>query len=72
MDAADMAWAPQEKTLESSIAKIVSTQQSKGSSSCNECGDLIPLARREAAPWARHCISCQEELELQGRHMRRF
>ena len=28
---------------------------------CEECGEAIPLARREALPGVRLCISCQEE-----------
>ena len=28
---------------------------------CEECGEAIPLARREALPGVRLCIGCQEE-----------
>ena len=28
---------------------------------CEECGEAIPPARREALPGVRLCISCQEE-----------
>lgn len=30
---------------------------------CEECGEAIPQARREAVPGVRHCIACQEALE---------
>ncbi len=30
---------------------------------CEECGDEIPLARREAVAGVTHCISCQETLD---------
>lgn len=30
---------------------------------CDECGDEIPLARREALPGVRYCVACQEELD---------
>lgn len=30
---------------------------------CEECGDPIPDARRQAAPWATTCIECQTILE---------
>lgn len=30
---------------------------------CEECGDVIPEARRRAMPGVRHCIDCQWELE---------
>ncbi|MCE8002564.1 TraR/DksA family transcriptional regulator [Billgrantia ethanolica] len=26
---------------------------------CEDCGDEIPAARRQAAPWATTCIECQ-------------
>jgi len=30
---------------------------------CEECGDAIPEARREAVPGVRLCITCQEARE---------
>ncbi len=30
---------------------------------CEECGDDIPEARREAMPGVRYCVKCQSELE---------
>src|SRR5262245_10810927 len=32
---------------------------------CQQCGQEINIKRLEAAPWARHCVRCQE-LEEQG------
>lgn len=32
---------------------------------CQQCGEEIAEKRLEAAPWARHCVRCQE-LEEQG------
>jgi len=32
---------------------------------CQQCGEEIAPRRLEAAPWARHCVRCQE-LEEQG------
>ncbi len=34
-----------------------------GLSHCEECGEAIPRARREAVPGVRHCISCQEVVD---------
>ena len=31
--------------------------------SCDECGEPIPQARREAVVGVQHCIGCQTELE---------
>jgi len=30
---------------------------------CDECGDAIPQARREALPGVRLCVKCQSELD---------
>lgn len=32
---------------------------------CDECGDPIPQARREAIPGVRLCVQCQAELDKQ-------
>ena len=34
---------------------------------CEECGEPIPEARRQAAPGCRCCIDCQQELETYGK-----
>lgn len=30
---------------------------------CDECGDAIPQARRDALPGVRYCVACQTELD---------
>jgi phage/conjugal plasmid C-4 type zinc finger TraR family protein len=32
---------------------------------CEECGELIPQARREAVPGVRLCVACQEAEDAQ-------
>lgn len=32
---------------------------------CEECGEEIPQKRLQAIPWARYCVSCQEEVSSQ-------
>lgn len=34
---------------------------------CDECGDKIPQARREAVPGARLCVACLSEAEHRQR-----
>lgn len=34
---------------------------------CEECGDKIPDARREALPGVRLCIECQEDMDKLSR-----
>jgi phage/conjugal plasmid C-4 type zinc finger TraR family protein len=38
-------------------------------SHCEECGMAISQARRQAVPGVRHCIACQEVLDLEQRDM---
>jgi DnaK suppressor protein len=33
---------------------------------CERCGEPIPLERLEALPFARHCITCQEQIDQAG------
>lgn len=35
---------------------------------CDECGDDIPQARREALPGVRFCVKCQSELDESQKH----
>ena len=30
---------------------------------CEECGQEIPRARREAVPGVRHCVPCQQQID---------
>lgn len=39
----------------------------KGSEYCDECGEDIPQARRDALPGIRTCISCQSKRDQQIR-----
>ena len=34
---------------------------------CEECGDDIPAGRLKIHPLARHCVDCQEELEVDAK-----
>jgi phage/conjugal plasmid C-4 type zinc finger TraR family protein len=37
----------------------------EGRADCEECGAVIPLARREAVPGVRLCITCQAALDAE-------
>ena len=37
--------------------------QGKSLSHCEECGEAIPKARRDAIAGVRHCIGCQELID---------
>ena len=51
-------------TVESGV-QLARSRLSRGESSthCEECGTVIPDARRKAIPGIRLCVSCQSELE---------
>jgi phage/conjugal plasmid C-4 type zinc finger TraR family protein len=51
-------------TVESGV-QLARSRLSDGESAthCEECGALIPDARREAIPGVRYCVSCQSDLE---------
>ena len=51
-------------TVESQV-QLARSRLSSGESltHCEECGTVIPEARRKAIPGVRFCVSCQSELE---------
>jgi len=55
-----------ESTVNDEIARVRGTM-SKGESAefCDECGEPIPQARREAVPGVRFCLACQQAHDKQ-------
>ena len=56
--------------IDASVADAVEKARSRlprGDSlaNCEECGNTIPQARREAVPGVRLCLDCQQELDQQ-------
>jgi len=51
-------------TVESGV-QLARSRLSGGESAfyCEECGEVIPEARREAIPGVRFCVDCQSEIE---------
>lgn len=64
-DNADIAAEIMEHRLEGAIARARSEALARryllGTSpiDCDDCGSVIPEARRNAAPWASTCVECQ-------------
>ena len=53
-----------DSTVEDALAKVRGRlPQGESLKFCEECGEAIPAARREAIKGVRLCISCQNELE---------
>jgi phage/conjugal plasmid C-4 type zinc finger TraR family protein len=40
----------------------------KGSTHCEDCGEVIPERRRVALPGVRTCVACQQERDRDVRH----
>ena len=60
-----------QEQIDASVGDAVSSARSKLPSGeslrrCEECGDEIPDARREALPGVRRCLSCQTLLDRAG------
>lgn len=54
--------------IEDTIGDAVRAARSRmysgeGSEECEECGDRIPLRRREALPGVRTCVRCQSQID---------
>ena len=45
--------------LDAVLAARARLPDGEGAEDCDECGELIPLARRRALPGARTCVACQ-------------
>ncbi len=69
-DKADIANELIEMTLEGALASRLQPTAWVASNECEECGELIPDARRQAAPWAATCIECQSIREQQAKGYR--
>lgn len=66
-DEADVANDLMAHHLEQAMAHHHLPAERAASAECEECGDTIPDARRQAAPWATTCIECQGLLERMAR-----
>ncbi len=69
-DNADRAAVTIQQGLEATLANRAQLATQAANDDCIDCGDEIPTARRQAAPWATTCIGCQSIRELRGRHVR--
>lgn len=64
-------WAPEgavQEQIDASIKDAIKQARSEmpvgeGLTNCEECGDVIPEARRQAIPGVRYCVTCQSEID---------
>ncbi|MGE6776305.1 TraR/DksA C4-type zinc finger protein [Vreelandella titanicae] len=69
-DNADIAAELMERRMEAALTSRLSLYIPVTDPECEDCGQEIPQARRDAAPWATTCIECQVIREQRGRHVR--
>ncbi|MDR5868124.1 TraR/DksA C4-type zinc finger protein [Halomonas koreensis] len=69
-DNADIATEMMERRMEGALAHHRLPSAQAENDECEECGDEIPAARRQAAPWATTCIECQSIREGRNKHVR--
>lgn len=65
-DVIDEAVALSEAERETLIARAADQVAQPGTIHCEDCGTVIPEARRAAAPFATRCIHCQTTFERTG------
>ncbi|ELY1831932.1 MULTISPECIES: TraR/DksA C4-type zinc finger protein [Pseudomonas] len=65
MDVVDRCTEQNDFTEAALEAHLSSHQRRSGPSAyrCDECGDAIPEARRQAEPGTQHCVECKQYLE---------
>jgi phage/conjugal plasmid C-4 type zinc finger TraR family protein len=70
-DEADVADAYIEQSLETALrAQLELNSYLSTAPDCEQCGELIPEARRKAAPGCPTCVECQHLLEAKARNYR--
>lgn len=70
-DKADIATELMERRLEAALVNRpawIGVDMAR--EECDDCGNEIPAARRDAAPWATTCIECQSIRERRNKHVR--
>ncbi|WP_336268766.1 TraR/DksA family transcriptional regulator [Vreelandella arctica] len=69
-DNADIAAELMERRMEAALSNRLSLYIPNPDPECEDCGQEIPQARRDALPWATTCIECQGIREQRRRHVR--
>ncbi|MCW5720413.1 MAG: TraR/DksA C4-type zinc finger protein [Devosia sp.] len=52
-----------EQERSAGIGSVLAAMGRTGSDTCDDCGEMIGAARRQAMPSARRCVSCQSTFE---------
>jgi len=63
-DISDFASHVEQRWVRAAVERVQSeVRHPAQSTECIDCGEPIPQARRQAAPWAKRCVYCQELTE---------
>lgn len=65
-DLMDYAQEQQAQVLEAQIAKVRTVRTGRNVFFCDDCGELIPNARRKLLPGVETCAPCQESREAKS------
>lgn len=65
-DLMDLAQERQAMVLEAQISKARTVCAGRNVLFCDDCGEVIPDARREVLPGVETCTACQEIREAKG------
>ena len=65
-DLMDLAQVRQAMVLEAQISKARTVCAGRNVFFCDDCGEVIPDARREVLPGVETCTACQEIREAKG------
>lgn len=69
-DQLDRASEITQQRLEAALASRAQLAATALNSECEDCDHPIPVARRNAAPWATTCIECQSIREIKTKQGR--
>lgn len=69
-DDADLAGPLIERSKDNSVTAIRKQLAGSGQDYCDDCGEDLSPARREAAPWAIRCVPCASVYEQKQTHRR--
>lgn len=59
-----------DSTVEDAVRRARSRlPRGESATHCDECGEVIPQARREAVPGVRYCVVCQETRDREQRNV---
>ncbi|HTF98642.1 MAG TPA: TraR/DksA C4-type zinc finger protein [Cellvibrio sp.] len=66
-DDVDVATEIMQERLDRALAQRITISIKQSAYECDECGDEIPEARRQAVAGTQHCTKCASIMETKGK-----